>query len=70
MKFVVVYERTETGYSAYSPDMPGCIAAGETLDETETLMRDAIAMPLEGMREDGEQVPEPSAVANYITVSA
>lgn len=70
MKFAVVYERTETGYSAYAPDLPGCIAAGTTLEETETLMRDAIAMHLEGMREDGERIPEPSSVARYITVPA
>lgn len=70
MKFAVVYEKTETGYSAYAPDLPGCIAAGATLQETEELMRGAIAMHLEGMREDGETVPNPSAVTNYITVPA
>lgn len=69
MKFAVVYEKTETGYSAYVPDLPGCIAAGATLQETEELMREAIAMHLEGMIEDGEQPPMPQAVANYITVA-
>lgn len=46
MRYAVVYEKTETGYSAYAPDLPGCIAAGSTLQETEDLMRGAIAMHL------------------------
>jgi predicted RNase H-like HicB family nuclease len=69
MKFAVVYEKTGTGYSAYAPDLPGCVAAGSTLQETEKLMRGAIAMHLEGIREDGEEPPKPQAVADYITVA-
>ena len=70
MKYAVVYEKTSTGYSAYAPDVPGCIAAGSTLEETERLMREALEMHIEAMKEDGETIPEPSSVANYILVSA
>jgi predicted RNase H-like HicB family nuclease len=70
MKFAVVYEKTETGFSAYAPDLPGCIAAGTTLPETQKLMHEAVEMHLEGMREDGDPIPEPKAVADYVTVSA
>jgi predicted RNase H-like HicB family nuclease len=70
MKYAVLYEKTATGYSAHVPDLPGCVAAGDTLEETEQLMREAIEMHLEGMREDGDSIPEPSTIANYITVLA
>ncbi|MBZ5510474.1 MAG: type II toxin-antitoxin system HicB family antitoxin [Acidobacteriia bacterium] len=70
MKYAVLYEKTATGYSAHVPDLPGCVAAGDTLEETEQLMREAIEMHLEGMREDGDPIPEPSTIANYITVLA
>jgi predicted RNase H-like HicB family nuclease len=70
MKYVVVYEKTSTGYSAYVPDLPGCIAAGATLEETAQLMKEAIEMHLEGMREDGDPIPEPTSLADYITISA
>ena len=70
MKYAVLYEKTATGYSAHVPDLPGCVAAGDTLEDTEQLMREAIEMHLEGMREDGDPIPEPSTVAGYITISA
>ena len=70
MKFAVVYEKTETGFSAYAPDLPGCIAAGTTLPETQKLMHEAVEMHLEAMREDGDPIPEPKAVADYVTVPA
>lgn len=57
MKYAVIYEKTETGYSAYVPDLPGCVAAGSTLTETESLMRGALEMHLEGMREHGNKFP-------------
>ena len=66
MKYVVIYAKTATGYSAYVPDLSGCIAAGDTVEETETLMRQAIEMHLAGMREDGTEIPPPTTVANYI----
>ena len=70
MKFAVIYEKTESGFSAYAPDLPGCIAAGATLAETQQLMREAVEMHLEGMREDGDPIPEPKAITDYVTVSA
>lgn len=60
MKYAVIYTLTETGWSAYVPDLPGCVAAGTTRSETEHLMVGAISMHLAGMREDGDPVPEPS----------
>ncbi len=59
MKFLVVFEKTNTGYSAYSPDVPGCIAAGGTLEETEKLMREALEGHLEWMRRDNDEMPKP-----------
>lgn len=62
-------EKTATGYSAYVPDLPGCVAAGATMEETAEPMRRAIQMHLAGMREDAEQIPEPSTIAEYITAA-
>lgn len=70
MKYAVIYEQTDTGYSAYAPDLPGCIAAGATLRETHDLMQGAIEMHLAGLREDGDPIPEPTTVADYIAVPA
>ena len=63
MKYAVIFEGDpETGYSAYAPDLPGCIATGRTLDETRELMQGAIEFHLRGMREDGDPIPEPSHI--------
>ncbi len=69
MRFAVLFERTETGYSALVPDLPGCVAAGATFEETAELMRKAIQMHLAGMREDGEPVPEPQTIVEYIVAA-
>jgi predicted RNase H-like HicB family nuclease len=69
MRYVVIYEKTATGYSAYVPDLPGCIAAAKSLEETESLMRGAIELHLAGMREDGDPIPPPTTVANYISAA-
>ena len=69
MKYVVIYERAERNYSAYAPDLPGCIATGATLAETEALMREAMAFHLEGLREAGDPAPEPSTRAGTIEVA-
>jgi predicted RNase H-like HicB family nuclease len=61
-KYVVVIERTDTGFSAYVPDLPGCVAAGDTIDETENLIRGAIEMHVRGLREDGIEAPDPSII--------
>ena len=70
MKYAVIYEKTGTGYSAHVPDLPGCIATGSTLAKTQKLMREAIELHLQGIREDGDPIPKPCTVADYITVSA
>ena len=68
--YLVVIEPTKNGFSAYSPDIPGCVAAGKTRAATEKLMRGAIAMHIDGMREDGLAVPEPQSTAAYVSVAA
>ena len=70
MKYLIVIEQTETGYSAFSPDLPGCVATGETREETETNMREAITFHLEGLREDGLTLPQPTSYSTYIEVAA
>jgi predicted RNase H-like HicB family nuclease len=69
MKYAVLFERTEIGFSAYVPDLPGCVAAGATFAETADLMRGAIQMHLAGMREDGDPIPEPTTIAEYIVAA-
>ena len=69
MKYAVIYEKTSTGYSAHVPDLPGCIATGRSLLLTQKRMREAIEMHLEGMREDGDPIPKPSTVADYVEVA-
>ena len=68
MKYAVVIEKSETGFGAYVPDLPGCVAVGETLAETEALIREAVEFHLDGLREDGLTVPQPSTVADYVEV--
>jgi predicted RNase H-like HicB family nuclease len=70
MKYAVLYAPTETGYSAHVPDLPGCVAAAESLDETRQLMKDAIEGHLECMREAGYPVPEPTTLAEAVDVAA
>jgi predicted RNase H-like HicB family nuclease len=62
MKYPVLISPTETGFSASVPDLPGCVAVGGTRQETLSLMAEAIELHLEGMREDGEEIPDPSGV--------
>jgi predicted RNase H-like HicB family nuclease len=69
MKYAVLFEKIETGYSAHVPDLPGCVAAGITLEETVDLIRGAICMHLAGMVEDGEPIPEPKTIAQYIVAA-
>lgn len=67
-RYLVVIEKADGNYSAYSPDLPGCVATGTTREETEDTMRDAIAFHLEGLREDGLPLPEPQSSAAYVAV--
>ena len=68
MKYVVVYEKSATGWGAYVPDLPGVITTGRTKEETQQLIREAIEFHLEGLREDRLPVPEPTASAEVVTV--
>ncbi len=70
MKYLVIIEETKTGYSAYSPDLPGCIATGSTKEEVEKNMKDAIAFHLDGMGQEGLEVPKPHSSSTYLEVPA
>ncbi|MDQ3557041.1 MAG: type II toxin-antitoxin system HicB family antitoxin [Gemmatimonadota bacterium] len=70
MRYLIVIEQTSTGFSAYSPDVLGCIATGETRPQVERNIREALEFHLESLREDGEPIPRPSAVAEYVEVAA
>ncbi len=67
-EYLVVVEKSDYNYSAYSPDLPGCVATGDTREETLRRMREAIALHLEGLREDGLPIPPPSSSAEYVAV--
>jgi predicted RNase H-like HicB family nuclease len=69
-KYLIVIEETGTGYSAYSPDLPGCVATGATHEEVEKNMSEAIAFHLEGLRLEGEPVPEPRTYSAYVELPA
>jgi len=69
MRFAVIFEKGTRNYSAYVPDLPGCVAAGKTLKETQRLIREAIELHLQGMREDGDQIPEPTCISGYVDVT-
>ncbi len=69
MRYAIVIEKSETGYGAYVPDLPGCVAVGETVEDTEQLMREAIEFHLEGMRADGVPIPEPTTRTDYVEVA-
>ena len=69
MKYTVVIEKTRNNYAAYLPDLPGCVATAATREELLEEIKDAIAFHLEGMREDGEPVPEPQATAEVVDVA-
>lgn len=68
MSYVVVYEKSATGWSAYVPDLPGVITTGRTKPETQELIREAIEFHLEGLREDDLPIPEPAASAEVVQV--
>ena len=70
MKYAVVIEKAEGNYSAYVPDLPGCVATGATIEEVETEIREAIEFHIEGMREDGLAIAEPTSKVEYIETAA
>jgi len=70
MRYAIVIENAGANYCAYVPDLPGCVATGATLEETEASIRDAIELHLEGMRQDGTPIPPPSSHVEYVEVAA
>jgi len=69
-KYLIVVEETRTGYSAYSPDLDGCVATGSTREEVESQMQETMAFHLEGMARSGQPVPEPRTYSAYVDVPA
>lgn len=68
-KYLIVMERTGTGYAAYVPDLPGCITTGRSPEEIRANVREAIELHVEGLREEGLPVPEPASEGDYVSVS-
>ena len=67
-RFLIVIEKTERNYSAYAPDLPGCVATGASVEETEKNMHEAIEMHIEGLKEDGLPIPSSTSTADYVLV--
>jgi predicted RNase H-like HicB family nuclease len=70
MRYAVVIEKAENNYSAYVPDLPGCVATGKTVEQVEAEIREAIEFHIEGMREDGLPIPEPLSKVEYVDIAA
>jgi predicted RNase H-like HicB family nuclease len=70
MKYAVIFEKAKNNYSAYVPDLPGCVTTGKTLEETRLLIREAIEFHIEGLRQDGDPIPEPGSLCEYVEVCA
>ena len=70
MRYAIVIEKAGDNFSAYVPDLPGCIASGASVAETEQSIREAIELHLSGMREDGVPIPPPSSQVDYVDVAA
>jgi len=69
-KYLIVIEKAGSGFSAYSPDLPGSVSTGRSQEEVEKNMREAIALHLDGLREDGQPVPEPQSYSAYVELPA
>lgn len=69
-KYLIIVEKSSNGYSAYSPDLPGCISTGHTREEVEANMREAIQFHIDGLKQEGYEVPEPSSYSSYVHVPA
>jgi len=68
-KYLVIIEKTATGYSAYSPDLDGCVATGETEQKVKRNMREAVELHLEGLRLEGYEIPEPHSLSAFVEVA-
>jgi len=70
MRYAIVVEKAENNYSAYVPDLPGCVATGQTVKEVEDEIREAIEFHIEGLREDGLAIPQPASIVEYLEIAA
>lgn len=70
MRYAIVVEKAENNYSAYVPDLPGCVATGFTVEETEHEIREAIVFHIEGLIEDGLPIPQPASIVEYLEIAA
>lgn len=70
MKYLIVLETTDIGFSAYSPDLPGCVTTGSSVEETERNMHEAIEFHIEGLRAEGYEVPQPTSRSSYVEIAA
>ncbi len=66
MRYAIVIEKADGNYSAYVPDLPGCVATGATVADTEREIRDAIRFHIDGLKQDGQSVPAPTSIADYV----
>jgi predicted RNase H-like HicB family nuclease len=70
MRYAIVIEKAEGNFSAYVPDLPGCVATGATIEEVESQIREAIEFHIDGLREDGTPIPPPSSRVDYVDIAA
>jgi len=70
MRYAIVIDKTDNNYGAWAPDLPGCVAVGDTVEEVQRLMQQAIELHLAGMREDGDPIPPPVVQVQYVDVAA
>ena len=70
MRYAIVIEKAESNFSAYVPDLPGCVATGATIAEVESQIREAIEFHIEGLREDGTPIPPPDSRVDYVDIAA
>ena len=70
MRYAIVVEKTEHNYSAYAPDLPGCIATGHTIEEAGNEIRGAIEFHIQGLREDGLLIPPPASIVEYLEIAS
>jgi predicted RNase H-like HicB family nuclease len=70
MRYAIVIEKAESNFSAYVPDLPGCVATGATMAEVESQIREAIEFHIEGLREDGTPIPPPDSRVDYVDIAA
>jgi predicted RNase H-like HicB family nuclease len=69
-RYAIVVEKAKSNFAAYVPDLPGCVATGRTLKETERRLREAIDIHVQGLREDGLPIPKPSSIVDYVEIPA